>query len=43
VLAGAAELTARTWVGGALIVLAAAASAWATPGEPAPDAAQSRA
>lgn len=43
VAAGAAELGARTWAGGTLVVLAAAASAFAAPGGPAPDAAQSRA
>jgi drug/metabolite transporter (DMT)-like permease len=43
VLAGAAELGPRTWVGGALVVAAAAWSAWASPGEPAPGRAQSAA
>lgn len=31
VVAGAAELTSRTWAGGALVMLAAAWSAWAVP------------
>lgn len=35
VLAGAAELSSRTWTGGALVLAAAAWSAWSAPGEPA--------
>jgi drug/metabolite transporter (DMT)-like permease len=42
VAAGAAELAPRIWTGGALVVLAAAWSALASPGEPV-EAAQSRA
>lgn len=41
VAAGAAELSPRVWTGGALVVLAAAWSAWAAPRGAAPDAAQS--
>jgi drug/metabolite transporter (DMT)-like permease len=41
VAAGAAEVTARTWAGGALVVLAAAWSALIAPREPAGQAAQS--
>ncbi len=33
VLAGAAQMSERTWVGGALVVAAAAWSAWAAPGQ----------
>ena len=43
VLAGAAQLSERTWVGGALVVAAAAWSAWAAPGEERAAAAQSAA
>ncbi|TFZ07538.1 DMT family transporter [Ramlibacter henchirensis] len=43
VAAGAAELAPRVWTGGALVVLAAAWSALASPGEPVKAAAQSRA
>lgn len=43
VLAGAAQLSERTWLGGALVVAAAAWSAWAAPGEDRAAAAQSAA
>ena len=43
VLAGAAQMSGRTWVGGALVVAAAAWSAWAAPGEDRAAAAQSAA
>ncbi|MBA2960660.1 MULTISPECIES: EamA family transporter [Ramlibacter] len=43
VAAGAAELAARTWTGGALILAAAAWSAWAAPGPARPARAQSAA
>ncbi len=42
VLAGAAELSVRTWAGGALIVAAAAWSAWASPPAEPGSGAQSR-
>lgn len=43
VLLGAAELAPRTWAGGALVLAAAAWSAWASPGQADPRRAQSAA